>query len=57
MGLARVLGDHVHDSVDRVRPPERPPRSPDDLDPLDVLEEDVLLLPEDAGEEWGVDQV
>jgi hypothetical protein len=55
LGVLRALADDVDDAVDRVRAPERCPRSADDLDAVYVLEEQVLHVPEDAREERGID--
>lgn len=48
--------DDVDHAVDGVDAPERAPRAADDLDPLDVLEHHVLLIPENTGKEWRVDR-
>ena len=44
-------GDDVDHAVDRIGPPEGGTWAADDLDALDVLEQGVLDVPEDAGEE------
>src|SRR6202044_2340692 len=46
-----ALGDDVDDSVDRVGSPERRAGTSDHLDPVDVLHEVVLYVPEHTGEE------
>jgi len=53
-GLARRPCDDVDHPVDRVRSPEASARAPDDLDPFNVLEDEVLGVPVDPGERRGV---
>src|SRR5258708_23422360 len=48
-GILGALGDDVDDSIDGVRSPDRPARSADDFDPVDVLEQRVLHFPIHAG--------
>jgi hypothetical protein len=55
LGRPGALGDDVDDAVDRVGPPQGGPGTADDLDPLHVLEEGVLHVPEDAREQRRVD--
>ncbi len=49
------LGDHVDDAIDGVDTPYRTAGAADHLDPLDVLERQVLHVPEHAREQWRVD--
>ena len=56
LGVAGALGDDVDDAVDGIRAPEGSAGTADDLDAVDVLEQGVLDVPEDAGEERGVDR-
>ncbi len=53
--LARRLGDHVDHAVHRVGAPRRAARSADHLDAFDVLEHDVLRLPEHPREQRRID--
>ena len=48
--------DDVDDAVDGVGAPQRRARPADDLDAIDVAEDVVLHVPEDAGEERRVDR-
>jgi hypothetical protein len=50
-----TLGDDVDDAVDGIGAPEGAARAADHLDAVDILEERVLHVPEDAGMERGVD--
>src|SRR5262249_38092466 len=49
--LLRALGDDVDDAVDRIGTIDGCSRPPDHLDALHVLEQQVLGVPEDAGEQ------
>ena len=51
LGLRGLLRDDVDDAVHGVRAPDRAAGSADDLDPLDVLDREVLLGPDDSAEE------
>src|ERR1035437_8299506 len=51
---ASVLRHDVNDSIDRVGPPQRTPRSADNFDPVDALQRHVLHVPEDAAIKWVV---
>src|SRR5882672_2315234 len=54
----RILGplsDHVDDPVYRVCPPDSAARPPNDLDPLDILQQCVLHLPIDTSKERRID--
>src|SRR5438552_1858606 len=46
-----VLRDDVDHAVDRVGAPQGGPGTTDDLDPVDVLQWDLLHIPEDTGEQ------
>jgi len=50
-----IAGDDVDHAVDGVRPPEGRTGPADDLDPLDVIAQQVRHVPVYAGEERGVD--
>ncbi len=50
LGIRGSPRDHVDHAVDGVRAPQCRPRTADHLDALDVLEHDVLGIPEHAGE-------
>ena len=52
--VRRPLGDDVDDPVDGVGSPDAGPRTADHLDPLDVLQHDVLNVPKDAAEQRGI---
>src|SRR4030088_1163421 len=52
--LPGVFGNDVDDSVDGVRSPDRPARSANDFNPVDVFEQRVLNFPVHAGEKWRV---
>ncbi|MNV58358.1 hypothetical protein D3C71_1507260 [compost metagenome] len=52
---ARGLGDNVDDSVDCVSAPQRPARTADHFDAINVFQHDILLVPEHARKERGVD--
>jgi hypothetical protein len=56
LGVVRGARDHIDDAVDRIGAPEGSARPADHLDALDVLEQHVLLIPEDAREERRVDR-
>ena len=48
LSVAAVPGYHIDNAVDGIRAPESRARSADHLDPVDILEHDVLHVPEDA---------
>ena len=56
VGVLGLPGDDVDHAVDRVGAPHGGARSADHLDPLDVLDESVLLVPEGAAEGRRVDR-
>ena len=45
---------NVDQAVDRNRAPERRARAADHLDLLEIAQENLLHIPEDAGEKWRV---
>lgn len=45
LGLRRRPRDDVDHPLDRVRPPDRSPRSPYHLDPIDVVQHQILHIP------------
>ncbi len=51
MRIFGILRDDIDHSVDRICPPDGTARSPDDFDPLDILEQGVLDLPKNTGKE------
>ena len=55
LGDPGALGDDVDDAVDGVRAPQRRPGAADHLDAVDVVEECVLHVPVDTGEQGGID--
>src|SRR5207245_1032911 len=51
MRIFGTLGDDIDHSVNRICSPDSSARSPDDFDPLDILEQGVLDLPKNRSEE------
>lgn len=51
LGLVGRVGDDIDDAIDGIGTPQGATRPADDLDAVDVVEEQILILPEDAGEE------
>src|SRR5712692_6963010 len=54
MGVVGVLGDDIDHGVDGICSPDGAARASDDFDPFDILEQCVLDLPINAGEERSV---
>src|SRR5712692_8548463 len=54
MGVFGVLGDDIDHGVDGICSPDGAAWAPDDFDPFDILEQCVLDLPINAGEERSV---
>ena len=53
--IARGFGDDVDDAIDGVGTPERATRAGDYFDAIDVFEHEMLNIPEDSREKWGID--
>src|ERR1019366_8118037 len=56
LGVFGAPGDDVDDAVDGVGSPDGGAGAPNDFNPLDAVERDVLGIPKDAGKDWGVNR-
>src|SRR5574337_367014 len=51
LGRLCLFGDDVDHAIDRIGAPESPTRTADNLDPIDILKEGVLHVPDDPSEQ------